>query len=295
MEAKKKLFMTSIISLLASAVAITSATFAWIKFNRSVTNMVTLNSGDTEAILEAHIYERRYGVSGSPIEVAYYEDETTRLNVSQSNLSSGQINVDFSNTFASDYSLSAPYYNENSIYAPALPAFYIELRILKPESYGYVGINLQYVSLPTLLGGELNFSGSYPFNYRYLAVPNSTNSPMVSAIPSMIPTLEAKSLSSFFRTSGQRTSGIEFFDTSDLAGAPISSTVGLAKQRYIPGFSTKINGEVVFATSIIIEISMDGALFQSFLRSNPTVLTSSIRYGIDFNVNVNYSNSPIWA
>jgi hypothetical protein len=295
MEAKRKLITASVISLLASAVALTSATFAWIKFKRSVTNMVTLSSGDTEAIVEAHVYERRYGASTTPVEVAYYEDTTNKLNVSQSSVSSGQVNVDFSSAFATDYSLSTAYYNENAAYVPALPAYYLELRILKPERYGYVGVNMQYVSVPTINSGELNFSTSYPFNYRYLAVSNSTTTPMVSAIPSQMTALEAKTLSSFFRTSTQRTSGIELFDTTDLTGAPISSTSGLAKQRYVPGFNTKVSGETVFATSVIIEISMDGALFQSFLRANPTVITNSIRFGIDFNVNVNYSNSPIWA
>ncbi len=295
MEAKKKLFMTSIISLLASAVAITSATFAWIKYNRSITNMVTLSSGNSEATIEAFVYERRYNATTTPAEVAYYAGPSETLNVSQSSSSNGQVTVDFSSAFATDYALSTAVPGDVGAYALALPAYYLELRVIKPELYGYLTMGLQYVSIPTATTSELNFSTSYPFNFRYLAVDNVALSPMVSAIPSQISALESKTLASFFRTSGQRTSGISLFDLTDMQGSPVTNYTGLASQCFIPGFATQVNNENVFATSILLEISVDPALFQSFLRANPTILTYPLRFGIDFNVNIQFSNAPIYA
>ncbi len=295
MKAQNKLILTTTIALVASALALTSATFAWIKYSRSVTNMVALSTGDSEVTIEAHIYERRYGETPSTSEVAYYVDQTERLNVTQSSLTNGQVNVDFSSALATDYLLTRAYYHENAYYVPGLPTYYIELRFIQPDRYGYVTANMQYVSIPTATASELNFSTSYPFNYRYAAVNNSSSSPMVSAFPSQIPTLESKTLASFFRTSTQRTNGISLFTLSDLAGSPVTNTTGLANQRFIPKFGTKVAGESVFATSLMIELSMDGALFQSFVRTNPTLLSYPLRFGIDFNMNISYSNSPIYA
>jgi len=295
MKAQNKLILTTTVALVASALALTSATFAWIKYSRSVTNMVALSTGDSEVTIEAHIYEHRYGETPSTSEVAYYVDQTERLNVTQSSLTNGQVNVDFSSALATDYLLTRAYYHENAYYVPGLPTYYIELRFIQPDRYGYVTANMQYVSIPTATSSELNFSTSYPFNYRYVAVDNSTSSPMVSAFPSQIPALEAKTLASFFRTTTQRTNGISLFDASDLAGSPVTNTTGLANQSFIPKFGTKVSGESVFATSLMIELSMDGALFQSFVRANPTLLSYPLRFGIDFNMNISYSNSPIYA
>ena len=295
MKAQNKLILTTTVALVASALALTSATFAWIKYSRSVTNMVALSTGDSEVTIEAHIYERRYGETQSTSEVAYYVDQTERLNVTQSSLTNGQVNVDFSSALATDYLLTRAYYHENAYYVPGLPTYYIELRFIQPDRYGYVTANMQYVSIPTATASELNFSTSYPFNYRYAAVNNSSSSPMVSAFPSQIPALEAKTLASFFRTSTQRTNGIPLFSLSDLSGSPVTNTTGLANQRFIPRFATQVSGESVFATSLMIELSMDGALFQSFVRANPTLLSYPLRFGIDFNMNISYSNSPIYA
>jgi len=295
MKPQSKLIMTTTIALVASALALTSATFAWIKYSRSVTNMVALSTGNSEVTIEAHIYEKRYGETPNTSEVAYYVDQTHRLNVTQSSLTNSQVNVDFSNALATDYLLTRAYYNENAYYVPGLPTYYLELRFIQPDRYGYVTANLQYVSIPTATSSELNFSTAYPFNYRYVAVDNSASSPMVSAFPSQLPALEAKTLASFFRTSGQRTSGITLFDASDLSGSPVTNTTGLANQSFIPKFATKVSGNFVFATSLMIELSMDGALFQSFVRANPTLLSYPLRFGIDFNLNISYSNSPIYA
>lgn len=295
MKPQAKLIMTTTITLVASALALTSATFAWMKYNRSVTNMVALSTGNSEILIEAHIYERHYGSTPSTSEVAYYVDQTELLNVTQSTSTNGQVNVDFSSALATDYLLTQAYYHENAYYVPGLPTYYIELRFIQPDRYGYVAANMQFISIPTATSSELNFSTSYPFNYRYVAVDNNASSPMVSAFPSQLPALEAKTLSSFFRTTTQRTSGISLFDASDLAGSPVINTTGLANQCFIPKFSTQVSGASVFATSLMIELSMDGSLFQTFVRQNASISSLPLRFGIDFNMNLFYSNSPIYA
>ncbi len=295
MQAKRKLFITSIISFIASAVALTSFTFAWFKFGFSVHNMMELSSGDSEAVIETHIYERRFGALETTPEVAYYVDQTNTLNVTQSSQNNGAVNVDFSNLMAADYDLMTAYLNENALNALALPAYYLELRVIKPESYGYIGIDMDYVSIPTVLVGEMDLSSVYPFNYRYVAIDNVSSTPMVSAIPDHLSTLEAKTLSPFFRTSQQRTDGVAIFDATDLEGAPLTSTLGLAPQCFVAGFDTLVSGNPVFATSILIEISLDPVMLLSYLNQHPNLDNSTLRFGLDFNVNVQYSNAPIWA
>ena len=295
MKEKQKLLLTTTICLVASAVALTSFTFAWFVQDKALNNIVTLNSGDSEARIEAHVYERRFPTSSGLAEQAYFVDSTTVLNVVQYSDTTGNIAVRFSSAVLLNYDLLSAYMNENALNAKYMPSYYVELRVIKPSSYGFMSLKMLYLSIPTALSTELNLSSVYPFGYRYLTVNNSETAPKVSALPTEINNLEAKTGALFFNSSTQRSNGITLFDASDLTGAPISSTTGLATQRYVPGFPTKISGKNVYATSVMIQIYLDPLTLVKYIREHTTVMNTSLRFGIDFSINAQYSNSPIPA
>ncbi|MCX5775407.1 MAG: hypothetical protein NTV44_03480 [Firmicutes bacterium] len=295
MKQKQKLLLSTIICLVASAVALTSFTFAWFTQDHAMNNVITLTSGDTEAKVEAHIYERLFPTSGGTSERAYFVDSTSSLNMTQYANTSGNINVRFSSDLMLDYDLLNAYANENAVSAITLPSFYVELRVIKPSSYGYMGLKMVFQSVPSALSTELDLSSVYPFAYRSLAVNNSLTTPLVSALPTQISALEAKTSALFFNTPSARAGGITLFDASDLAGAPITSTTGLAPQRYIPGFAPKVNGSHVFATSVMLQIYLEPLALFKFIREHTNVMNTSMRLGIEFTINAQYSNNPIQA
>lgn len=295
MREKQKLLLTTVICLVVSAVALTSFTFAWFIQDKALNNIITLNSGDSEATIETHVYERRFPTSGGFAQPGYFVDASTVLNVVQYSDTNGNVYVRFSNAMLLDYDLLNAYANENALDATKMPAYYVELRVLKTSSYGFMGAKILYQSIPTALSTELDLSSTYPFAYRYLSCNNSVTSPVVSALPAQINTLEAKTGALFFNSAASRSSGITLFDASDLAGAPIGSTTGLAPQRYIEGFATKVSGDNVFATSVLLQVYLEPLVLTKYIREHTTVMNTSLRLGIDFAINVQYSNNPILA
>lgn len=295
MNEKRKLFLTSIFALIASTLALTSFTFAWMKQDQALANVLTLTSGDSEAKIEAHVYERRYATNGStPVEVAYYVDDTNYVNAVRST-TGGVISVAFAKTALTNYDLTTAYNDEYTVNAKALPSYYVELRVLKQNLSGYLAANMTFGYIPTAAVGELDFSSVYPFDYRYIRVANSETTPMISAIPSQISTLESTASSRFFNTSAIRTSGITLFDASDLIGSPILGQSGYINQCFIEGFSTQVDNNSVFAKSILLEFYIDPAILAAYIRSNLASTNSNLSYGIDFKINVQYSNNPIKA
>lgn len=290
---KQKLLLTTAICLVASAVALTSFTFAWFIQDKALDNIVTLHSGDSEASIEAHVYERRFPTAGGLAQTAYFVDASTVLNVVQYSDTTGNIYVHFSSNLMLDYDLLNAYSNENALGVKTLPSYFVELRVMKASSYGFLGLKLLYQSIPTALSSELNLSSVYPFGYRYMSYENTVAAPKTSAIPTQYTALEAKTGALFFNTSASRTNGITLFDASDLEGAPIGSTTGLAPQRYIEGFAEKVSGENVFATSVMLQIYLEPLALVKYIREHTTVMNTSMRLGIEFGVSAQYSNNPI--
>lgn len=299
MKAKRRLIVVTTLSLVASVAGILSFSFAWFNHSKTWTNIITFNAGESVARLEAYVYRQNPANANAPIEVAYYKDETVKLNAAldQNSSTAGSFKIDFSDSIFADLDLLSTYNDEHSLNYLAFPAYYFEIRIIKENFYAYLTTKLSYVSVPTAGAGELDYSTTYPFDFKYLKVVNDSTNKYISAIPSQLSNLTARPKTDFFSTSLQRTNGITLFTLDDLDGAPIdTATPGLAPQTYIEGFPYyDVNDNGIFSQSLLMELRLDALEFVNYLRTTPAAHNQVIRFGINFTIDVVYSNDPIFV
>ena len=276
-----------------------SFSFAWFNHSKTWSNIITFNAGESVARLEAYVYKQNPTNANAPIEVGYYKDETVKLNATldENSMTAGSIKVDFSTDIFTDLGLLETYLDEHSLNYLAFPAYYFEIRIIKENFYAYLTTKLSYVSIPTATSSELDYSSNYPFDFKFLKVVNSSSAPLVSAIPSQLSNLTAQPKVDFFSTAAMRTDGITLFTLADLDGAPIDQgTPGLAPQTYIEGFPYyDVNDNPIFSQSLLMELRLDPIEFLSYLRTTPAAHNQVLRFGINFTIDIVYSNDPIFV
>lgn len=299
MTVKRRLIYVTTLSLVASIAGILSFSFAWFNQSKTWSNIITFNAGESVASLQAFVYRQNPNNANAPIEVAYYKDETVKLNATLDTNSStaGSFEIDFSDSIFTDLNFLSTYFDEHSLNYLAFPAYYFEIRIIKENFYAYLTTKLSYVSIPTAISGELDYSTTYPFDFKSVKVVNNTTDLLTSAIPSKLATLTSQPKIDFFSTASMRTDGITLFTLADLDGAPVDQqTPGLAPQTYIEGFPYyDVNDNALFSQSILMELRLDALQFLEYLRTTPAAHNQVIRFGINFTIDVVYSNDPIYT
>lgn len=299
MKTKRRLIFVTTLSLIASVAGIMSFSFAWFNHSKTWTNIITFNAGESVARLEAYVYRQNPTDANAPIEVGYYKDESVKLNATldENSTTAGSFKIDFSDSIFADLDLLTTYQDEHALNYLAFPAYYFEVRIIKENFYAYLTTKLSYVSIPTAGANELDYSSNYPFDFKFLKVINDSTNQYVSSIPSQLANLTAQNKTDFFSTASMRTNGITLLTLEDLDGAPIDQeTPGLAPQTYIEGFPYyDVDDQPIFSQSLLMELRLDPIEFINYLRTTPAAHNQVLRFGINFTIDIVYSNDPIFV
>lgn len=287
-------------SLVASITALTSFSLAWFQNNLNINNTLSLVSGESVASIEGYLYKQNPANVQTQDLLGFYKNQLPggSLNVTRAEDTTdvGSFNITFSDSIFADFNLLSTYLSEHTLNELAFPSYYLELRIIKENFDAYTKMTIIYQGIPSASSSEIDFSNQYPFNYRILKVDNNPNDLYESALPAFVDHVRALPSNRLFADSSSRTNGIPVFTLADLAGAPVNpATPGLAPQLYLLGFpfTSATTGNILFTKSIVFEFRLDPLMFLQLLRSHPDAKNKSIRFGITFKVDVEYSNEPI--
>ena len=300
MRTKRKLVLLASISLVASVTALTSFSLAWFQHNIQIDNTLSLSSGESVASIEGYLYKQNPANIQTQDLLGFYKNHLPggSLNVTREpdTTDIGAFNISFFESIFADFNLLETYQNEHALNELAFPTYYLELRIIKENFDAYTKMTIEYIDIPTALSSEIDYSSEYPFTYRMLKVDNNATDLFESAIPEFVDDIKQIDPVPFFADSGSRANGIPVFTLDDLDGAPINpETPGLAPQLYLLGFpyTSTSTGEILFSKSIVFEFRLDPLMFLTLLRTNSEAKNKSIRFGISFKVDIEYSNDPI--
>ena len=300
MKTKRKLVLLASISLVASVTALTSFSLAWFQHNIHIDNTLSLSSGESVASIEGYLYKQNPANVQTQDLLGFYKNHLPggSLNVTREpdTTDIGAFNISFFESIFADFNLLETYQNEHALNELAFPTYYLELRIIKENFDAYTKMTIEYIDIPTALPSEIDYSSEYPFTYRMLKVDNNATDLFESAIPEFVDDIKQIDPTPFFADSSSRTNGIPVFTFDDLDGAPIDpETPGLAPQLYLLGFpyTSTSTGEILFTKSIVFEFRLDPLMFLTLLRTNSEAKNKSIRFGISFKVDIEYSNDPI--
>lgn len=298
MRQKQKFMIFASLSLVASVTALTSFSIAWFQNNLNIDNTLSLSSGESVAAIEGYLYQQNPNNYETQDLLAFYKNEGSYLNVIRTPDATdiGSFFITFSDAIFPDFNLLATYLEEHTLNELAFPTYYMELRVIKENFDAYAKMTMVYDSIPTAGANELDYSSEYPFTYRIYNARNDLVNLYESALPAFLDELDDVEATPFFADSLDRTNGIPVFTLDDLDGAPVDpGTPGLAPQLYVLGFPgvSPTTEEVLFAHSIIFEFKLDPLQFLAYLRENEDAMNKSIKFGITFRIDIEYSNEPI--
>lgn len=263
---KYKILISSIITLLISAIMIVSYSFAWIINTKNVSHII-LHSGEGSLEIRGFLFKRTHtGLTASVPEVpdavgTLIEDDE------------GELIFSFGDLPADSFLLRDYVYDEHTLNASYIPSYFLEFQAHTLVEQSFVKIS---IASEAYLAGETSPDFS-SFIYRYHVTDNDSDDPYEYAAYEHFSVIENKAPASF--------AGNDFIPLTEGTGP------GNAYEVIVPlGYETVYT--YYFVQSYVVQILPDPLLLTTFIRQNTDGGNTAKTVGMKFVVSIQYSAVP---